>query len=420
MAVNALAYIITLVIFFRKSGLSVGTCIWGAYTVSAIGAVFFIMQPDFEGTIHDMPFRSYEGLIYLFICLLLCISPLTLLRKAVPGKQNFTHPQAIKWLMIFSIFIQLIFIFVDLKNAEGIIGMNQELLADVREELYEENLSGRADGGLVSKLDFLFGSIPYISFGISIYLILCYDRLKLLSCALLVVTLACLVESVLVSVSRGAMVINLMYAGILLIYLRDFMSKKLKAIIVVYLLPVLGVMFAFFWAISVSRFGDLANFMIFKYLGEPMVNFAGNLYPVIDGHTEGVVNFPHFHKLLTGTDIPFADTRAKWDYVEAHTGVQPHIFYTFIGALVIDFGFPGAFILALVCFFCCRKIARGQHNLSLGTMFGLIFFIYMYSAGVFFMVIQASIGVFMIIYTIFLSWYFKTHESRRHNLPSRT
>lgn len=416
LALNALAYTGAAAYFYKRSGLSVGLMIWAIYMISAWGSVMLVMQPDFVGSMHDNPIKSPEGLGYLFIVLLIFIYPLTKIRKAERGKISFSHPKALRFLMLGAIAVQLLFIVVDLPTAKEILSAGASSLVDYRDEVYDEGNSAITANPMLNRISLLFSCIRQMCLGLSIYLLLCYKEDRTIVKWLFGVTIACIAEATIVQVSRGVMVLTLLFIVIILVYMRDFLSAKFKRGCIIYGLPALVVMISFFWAISVSRFDDLANFMIFKYLGEPMVNFAGILYPDIDGFAWGHAYFQPITYMITGVkDFTTVD---KWDYIESVTSISGMIFYTFVGGLIIDFGFVGAFLIACVCNRLSMIIVRAEDNMSFGAVVGLFFFIYAYSSGVFFFTVQNFMGVFMILYTIILAYYFRnTDENRTVDFP---
>lgn len=418
LTLNAIAYTAAGAYFYKRTGLSVGLVIWAVYMVSAWTSVFFVMQPDFGGCMHDNPIKSLDGLGYLFVTLLLFIYPLTLIRKARRGHMSFTHPKALRALMIGATVLQLLFALLDIPTVMEILGAGADSYVDYRDEVYDEGNSVLYSNPFLNRLTLLFGCVPQMCLGVAIYLLLCYDKDKPVVRWLFAATVACIVVTTIVQVSRGAMVLTLLFVVIMLVYLRDFLSPKLKRILVGYGLPSMAVLVSFFWAISVSRFGDLATFALFKYLGEPMVNFAGILYPDIDGFAWGHAYFQPVTYLITGVkDFMTAD---KWDYIESVTSISGMIFYTFVGGLIIDFGFVGTFIIAFIFNRLGMSITRDTGNMSLGAAIWLFFLIYLYSSGVFFFTVQGYIGVFMILYTIILGYYFRnTNANRTVNLPPR-
>lgn len=415
---NALAYTAAGAYFYKRTGLSVGLVIWAVYTLSAWCSVFFVMQPDFAGCFHDEPITSYNGLGYLFVTLLLFIYPLTLVRKAERGKMSFNHPQQLRLLMIGAIAVQLLFILVNLPSAMEVLAAGNDSLSDYRDEVYEDASSPLASNPWLNRIALLFNCVPQICLGVSIYLLFCYKEDRKLVKWLFGVTITCIAISTIVQVSRGSMVLTVIFIAITLVYMRDFISSKLKRILLVYGLPAIFVLVSFFWAISVSRFGDLANFMMFKYLGEPMVNFAGILYAYIDGCAWGHAYFQPITYMITG--VKDFVTAEKWEYIESVTGITGQIFYTFVGSLIIDFGFVVTFIIACVFNRLGMRLTRSQSNLSLGSVICLFFLIYLYSSGVFFLTVQNFNGVFMILYTVILGYYFRnTTASQAAKIPRR-
>lgn len=49
-----------------------------------------------------------------------------------------------------------------------------------------------------------------------------------------------------------------------------------------------------------------------------------------------------------GISSNFKTTREKWEWLDNITGVDTHVFYTFVGGLNIEFGFVGTIVIGLL------------------------------------------------------------------------
>ena len=205
-------------------------------------------------------------------------------------------------------------------------------------------------------------------------------------------------------VSRGIMVSYIIYITIILFFIRDYISIKAKRVILLYCIPFAFITFTFFWAISVSRFGDLANYMIYKYAGEAMINFGGILFDDIKGYTygRGYLLLPIYRDYITCEE--------KWEFIESITKVRVSIFYTYIGELLVEFGHWGAVIAGFFITFIQKQIYSKPFTMA--SMFVLYFFVYAFSYGLFIFSIQGFQGFFFMLFTFLFYHYFKENYKK--------
>ncbi len=407
---NAICYSIVLVYFTYKKGLSVGSLIWGLYTISSWASVLLFRHPDFGGTIHDNP-QHPDALIYLFVILFIFIFPLFNLKKIPKDSISFTKPNTLKWIMIVCICIQLVMSYLNLSHAQEILNAGLENLTEFRDNVYDGANDIISQIPALNRINLVYSGMKYICFGLSIVLIICYPFNRKLVWLFFASTMLDRLMLTTLMVSRSEMVIMILFTALILFLFRDFLSSKTKKIFLFYCTPILIVVGIAFWAISVSRFEDMATFMLYKYLGEPMVNFGGILYNDLQTHTWGHAYFPTIFKYFFG-ETDYITAIEKWDYIENITKIPAYIFYTFIGGLYIDFGAIITAIIAVFCNFKLRSLIQHQLNFSLGQIFVILVILYVFSYGLFVNPIQGFDGNFMIIYTIILYYTFRNNENR--------
>ena len=155
--------------------------------------------------------------------------------------------------------------------------------------------------------------------------------------------------------------------------------------------------------------------MFYRYLGEPMVNYVGELWPNLTRHTEGTAYFTLFSKLM-GQKTEFATTVEKWDYMREITGVEPSIFYSFVGGLNIEFGYVWTLIIGVVTTFIVMRAVRPYNVMTLPKCIIIGMLAYMCINGAFFFVLQGDGGNLEILFTIFFAYYFHRFSSDRYVL----
>lgn len=400
--INALLYSSVFVWYARKKILSIGLTIWGLYTFSSWMSVLFFLQPGFKGCMHDNP-QHIEAVLYLFIVLYIFISPLFSITKMnADTKERIPKEKMLMILVSVLSIVQILLVFVDFSKITETLSMNNDQLLDARTNVYYESNSLTAKNPFLAMLSTLETAIHPLAAGLSIYLLLCYKKHRRLIKLFFLAVVFSTLKTVVVSVSRGEMISNAIYFAVVLVYLRDFISAKAKKIMMLYLLPILVLSVVFFWTISISRFGDTASFMMYKYAGEPMINFAGLLYPKGANTTNGHAYLLswYFHEFHSGMD--------KWEFIEKTVKIPGNIFYTVVGGFVIELGKFWTLIVALIFNRIITKKCRFQ---KLSSFFVLLFFSYIYSYGVFLFKLQNQQGLFFILFTIILYYYFDSYKN---------
>lgn len=106
-----------------------------------------------------------------------------------------------------------------------------------------------------------------------------------------------------------------------------------------------------------------------------------------------------------GISSNFKTTREKWEWLDNITGVDTHVFYTFVGGLNIEFGFVGTIVIGLLLSFFMVKKMRPYNVLTLPKFIALGMLAYTLINGVFFFVLQGDWGNLEILFTLFSAFY---------------
>ena len=162
--------------------------------------------------------------------------------------------------------------------------------------------------------------------------------------------------------------------------------------------------------VSENRFGDMVTWYYYKYAGETFVNFSGQMWPDFQDCTSKTIYFQWIGKLL-GSDFEKISLSDKWQYLNSVTGIDTHIFYGFIGGLVIEFHFlPTVIIIGLLVFLFNKYINSGTLRLSnlllIGELANVLF------TGSFLFAFQGLWGNFEIIFVIFFYIFIRNKEKK--------
>ena len=275
--VNAVAYSLAAGYMYMKRKVSLGLLIWIIYTVSAWASFFFIQHPMYKWSMHASE-QTLPPCIYLFILLLVCIMPLTHIDKV--GKIILPETAVLKIILVICIIFQLVFILADIKTVFYLLSSNIEL-GDIRTAAYgreADTFSTITKNPITNYMYLLFIGFKPLSVGLSVVLYFCSKKSRSLIIIFALITLIYSIQTVIITAGRGELVITLLNYSFSLFLVRDHLSSKSKKIIVLYTIPTIIIVSIFFWAVTISRFGDSASFYMFKYLGEPMNNFNGILF----------------------------------------------------------------------------------------------------------------------------------------------
>ena len=97
--------------------------------------------------------------------------------------------------------------------------------------------------------------------------------------------------------SRAVMIMTFFFLVFIFVFLSVFMNVGLKKKIVSYLILILVPISSAFILISNSRFGNLATYMFYRYLGESFNNYNTHFFYELKGNTWGEAYFVFFVSL---------------------------------------------------------------------------------------------------------------------------
>lgn len=412
--INAIAYTLILGYFFHKGRVCLGVLIWSVYTISSWSSYFFIQQPMFETSVHAST-QTLFPCVYLIIVLFLCVSPLTKIRKI--ETLYISNSDELRIFLVICIVFQVVFLTTDFQSVINVLTSRSEL-GDLRETAYgidsAKTLTEITGNAITNRMALLYSGLNPLLTGLSVLLFYCYKKSRSLVVIFAVTTFMNNLRSIIVSVGRGQLVMMFVIYLFSLILIRDKISKKQKKILLLYITPIFVLGLSVFWAITISRFGDYASFYMYKYMGEPMVDFNGLLFDNIRGNTGGEAYFSYVYRLFG--EETFTDAQGKYKLIESVTGLTPFIFYTFVGGLVIEFGKIVPILLAVLFNRICPHLIR--ENVGLGGAINYIFFVHFFIYGLFTFPIQNFEGL-MLVYLFLLNYIFKSSSSNRKRKPQR-
>ena len=106
-------------------------------------------------------------------------------------------------------------------------------------------------------------------------------------------------------------------------------------------------------------------------------------------NTWGRAYFTTFRKWL-GYPLEFETLNEKWAFLDSITGVDTHVFYTFIGGFNIEFGFVITLLIGLLVIKVYRNICKNIHIISLPKLIALCYLGYICIQGAFLFPLQGG------------------------------
>lgn len=409
MLYNAIAYTLALTYFYWKGKLNLAFVLWICYTISAWSSYLFIQQPLYKSSIHYCEITIFPC-IYLFLLIFICIKPFVRIQSI--DKIEVPNEKKLKYTLYVFISIQIILLLATITSVENIVTSSAEL-ADIRAAAYKGETSDIGESPMLNRLSLLYSGIRPLATGLSVCLLFMLDKQRNLIRIFAITTLLTNIQVVILTAGRGEMVIALSIYVCTLFLIRNALSKRVKKILTLYAIPIIIISISFFWAITVSRFGDSATFFMYKYMGESMNNFNGILFSDIKGYTEGRVFFSYIYRYLLG-ETPFVNTEGRHELTESVNKIPGFIFYTYIGNLVMDFGKITTVFIAILLNRLANRLLAYKH-IHLGVFAIYVAVITLYVCGVFFYYLLDFVGLSMFITLFILYHLYKNRFKKQLN-----
>jgi oligosaccharide repeat unit polymerase len=404
--INALLYTIALVYFAYKNKFSVGVVIWALYVLASWATYLFIQHPLYSTGIHYS--ETIFPYIYMFVLNFVAMYPLMKF-KTIP-EVMFNKKTWISLIMIGCSFIQLVFIIIDIPNVISILKTPLNMLVEIRDAGYESNTSLIEGLPLLNKINLIYSGFRIFASGLSIYFLLTLKKKRKLVWLFFITTLLNNIRLIINQAGRGEIILLFILYFCIFYSLRALIDKKRIRLIMLCVIPLIAVGLAFFWSITVSRFGQFAEYSLYKYLGEPMNNFNGLLFYKIEGYTNGRAYFSLLYRYLFG-EADFISVSEKWKLINSLTGINGSIFYGWIGGLIIEFGkIAPIFIAVLLNRMMSHVCSLEQYRV--GDLLICIFFINFYIRGIFYFPTQNFEGVFSILFMFIFYFVFRIRKNQ--------
>lgn len=412
---NALFYVVLLYYIVKKSlqGFSATSFVVGWYLFAAISSVLFYTHPFTAGTEYYNPIE-WQGLLYFNVLTLVLMYPLFQYEKRGYEVNHSISDTAILTYIKVLLVMNLVVLISYMPDAIRIMDSN---LGDLRDAatIGDTSTVSRKNPLVAWTMTFTM-SLRNISTIIAFYAIVFVQENKKLVKTFFVVAMVMPFFLSFLFVMRSFMVFHILLVFFMfLLYRKMFTSQTRKKLYIFGVGGLVGVILILIF-ISNDRFGNMVSWFYYKYAGETFVNFAGQMWPDFKESTGGTIYFPWIRRML-GMDYQMFDLSEKWQYMNNITGIDTHIFYGFIGGLIMEFNFiPAAIICCVISFLFNKFIKSSELRLSnlilIGSLANLLF------TGSFLFIYQGIWGNFEIIFIVLVYLYIRRKENAYQSLNS--
>lgn len=408
---NTAAYSIIFLYYLKKDKYKIGAknilFLWLA--ISAFSSYMFYIQPGFEYTIHYSQ-MTVLPFVYLLPCLVALYYPVRKIKLETISKDMLMLPFGrIRTLMLVCLPFLLFIFFAYFTQA---MSTSLSSISDVRMALYGgETKNVWLSSKLAQIIDRLFTNNIQLFYCLSFYCLVFLKKKDFITWLFILLPYGIGLSKSFATATRATIFFMILIMVFQYMVYHPFMHEKMRqtfkktGIVIGTLLALL----LFF--MTISRFGDKAGLYFYKYAGEAMINFNGILFNHIHGTTDGMAYFWYIPQLLGFGDASFADLSDKWDFIDSKTGVTGMIFYTAVGAFIIEFGkFKTLLLVGGLSWLMCRIFSQ---RLSARILIVLCWCAYQLISSVYLLPIQGDGGIISLFGVILFYYVFSPKFKQR-------
>ena len=337
LVLNAALYIGTFILYqIKVKKFTLGSFVLLFYATLATLAVNLFFRTDAVFYYADRTLTVFP-FIYLYVVLMMMFTPLlrfseTKITNHVKSRQNIIIALSVL-LIVFSVLF-LIFRMNDLIfDGDALAMIYREVRAEAR---YREIGFGFSN----------FIGFSYTMLQSFAWLLLMYNLLYIRKKGLIYGLILAIIVRILYDISIGGRMATfnvLLDVPFLYFVFREQMSKKIKKILLVIIIGVVGLGIFGSYIITMSRFSDRLNPLVAvqDYMAQSFINF--NTFGLDAGGTRQGEQTATLIKIIMGADVArnSIERREKFWYLN----VDNRIFYSFVGEFTIDFGPTMAFLI---------------------------------------------------------------------------
>jgi oligosaccharide repeat unit polymerase len=396
-----------LFLYWKNKNLTIGVYLLAWYTVFAWFSVLYFKTDLFHY------FRGYEKIrllpfLYLVVTILLYMYPILKFDSSKIKYIKVADPHILFKFIILMLFMQaLVYIGTFPSVLKAALSPS---IGDLRDTFYDDDKGIVYSNIIFQKLAVLNSGMANINIIVSSYSLVFMNIKRKLIKLYFISSFLLPLYIYFALANRFVMMIQLGWSIFIFILLLSFISRKVKKKFTIYITGISIPILALFFYISNSRFGNTALYMFYKYCGESFINYNADFFYDLKGQTSGSAYFTVFSKWL-GHKNNFTTLREKWAYIDNITGIDSHVFYTFVGGFNIEFGFIATIFIGLSSSFLIYKYLRPFSILTLSKMIVIGMLGLTLLKGVFLFPLQGG-GNIELLFTIIAALLFKRIETR--------
>ena len=293
--------------YWKNRKLNIAFYILAYYSICAWGALLYHEHELFHymrgrETYSIIPFLYLIPVIFLFAYPIIRYDNTRITRIETLNSNFFIN---LVWILLFIQIVLYIILFPSFLKA--ILSSN---IGDYRNDTYDESEIVQFPNYFFNILCRLYMGARNVVILIAAYGLLVIKTHRKLLKIFLVTSLCFPVYMFTAYASRAVMIMTFFFLVFIFVFLSVFMNVGLKKKIVSYLILILVPISSAFILISNSRFGNLATYMFYRYLGESFNNYNTHFFYELKGNTWGEAYFVFFRKLM-GISSNFKTTREK-------------------------------------------------------------------------------------------------------------
>lgn len=329
---------------YKKWGFNASSFLIFIYFLSSFTAGILLLFYDF----YDPDQILWYAVVFHLICLYLFLSPVVNVINRYSHSFNFTANQGVRLFSWLSIGFGMLAIISAASKFKTILSFDSLSLA--RTMYNRGELHDGGSGGLIEYFGTIGGMFSYVAMFLFFYYLVFFPKRKLLIVLLLIASFADPLYS-LSAVGRGGIIRWAFLFIFFFLFFKNQLSRKAKRMIIKTTLIFCGPLFLIFLLITLSRFGDRDNpviYFILSYLGQSFIYFSYNFDLFFNDTFGGRMNFPIFFPDSQRINVQLNE--------EIYADHYLNTFSTFVGSFYKDMGFYKTFLLALL-FNLCAKIS---------------------------------------------------------------
>lgn len=412
--------------FLKYRFKSLSTLLSLFYFLSSLAGLAFFMTPLYALSLTANGTVSTEAAFALWIIDSCCIMAFSSLDLSKLSELRYYNSGLFYRIEKIAVFLLSIYLIMDLPySIKGFLQSGD--LGMMRTALYSSGSSAIHYYGF---LGFVFYKIQQFVYSAPFFL-LCIIAIRFFlekkfaavdKIGIVVYALAKL-NLILSNVSRATIIFSTFEAIILLYIFRDYLSQKVKRVIVLYG-SIIGIgLFFVFTTISVARFGEIDSLeedvTSLRYAGEANLNFMSLLYPDIK---DPMLGFEDFALLRSIVGLDYTTTKSRDNEEVYNRDIQKkfhynnptYIFHGTAGVFVFNFGRIGGVLLAVLFYIWIRMLIRKSGSISAIVLLIILIITANLLKGICYMEITSYEGNYLILYIVLTYLFLKKNS---YNIP---